>query len=353
MRQHHYGLSRGFSLVELMVAVALGLILLAGLFTLFLTNSRSYREIDNATRQIENGRYAIQLLTDDIRMAGYYGEFDPTELATPASPPDICDTTQANLIAGMPLHVQGLDADANTPTCIADRKTGTDILVVRRTAACIAGTAGCDALTATVPFLQASTCNSMDELESGNPLNYFILQNGPDNAATFKLRKRDCSDAGSKTGTRAPLRRYRTHIYYVANNDKASDGIPTLKRLELGANGYSTIPLVNGIENLQIEYGLDLDAVGSPKVYTADPNSYAACAGTACAKAWRNTIAVKLHVLARNTEKTAGYTDVKQYSLGLAGNGEPNLAGPFNDPFKRHVYTTVVSMNNPAGRNDQ
>jgi type IV pilus assembly protein PilW len=89
-------------------------------------------------------------------------------------------------------------------------------------------------------------------------------------------------------------------------------------------------------------------------VYTADPDSYNGCAGTPsiCVGYWRNTVAAKINVLARNTTTTQGYVDSKAYTLGLNADGvTANTVGPFNDAYKRHAYELVVKLNNPAGRN--
>jgi len=62
---------RGFSLVELMVALTIASLLLLGLATLFVNNSKARSELDKSSRQIENGRYAMQVLFDELRHAGY------------------------------------------------------------------------------------------------------------------------------------------------------------------------------------------------------------------------------------------------------------------------------------------
>ena len=61
---------RGFSLVELMVGMAIGLVLVAGLSLLFANTSQSGNELNKSIRQIENGRYAMDLLHDDLMLAG-------------------------------------------------------------------------------------------------------------------------------------------------------------------------------------------------------------------------------------------------------------------------------------------
>jgi type IV pilus assembly protein PilW len=342
----------GFTIVELMVAIALGLLIAAGLTTIFVNNSNARSEIERGNQQIENGRYAMQLLTDDLRNAGYLAEFNPTRLATPAAKPDACATALADLATALPLAVQGYDNGANAPTCLSDVRTGTDILVVRRASTCAVGETDCDAVISGAPYFQASSCSSSTELASSNPTNWYALQT---DIASLTLHQKDCNPP-TAAGTLAPTRQYRTHIYFVANNDKAGDGIPTLKRAELGASGFNTVvPLVEGIENLQLEYGLDTatPTSGEPAVFNADPDGYL-CTGAACVNNWRNTVAVKINLLARNTTQSAGYKDrslSKSYVLGLKANGTLNSVGPFNDNYKRHAYESVVRLNNVAGRN--
>ena len=60
----------GFSLIELMIAITLGLLIMSGLTTIFVKNSQARSEIERSNRQLESGRYAMALLTDDLRMAG-------------------------------------------------------------------------------------------------------------------------------------------------------------------------------------------------------------------------------------------------------------------------------------------
>ena len=332
----------GYTIIELMISVTIGLIILAGLVSIFANNSRTRGEIERANQQTENGRYALQLITDDLHNAGYLAEFNPIPLATPAAKPDPCDASVAVLNSALPLAVQGYDNGATVPTCLNDVRAGTDILVVRHASTCAVGSAGCDANVAGAAYFQTSGCNSATELASGNVATYFVLDT---NAASFTRHKKDCL-------TVANVYQYRTHIYFVANDDQAGDGIPTLKRAELGVATFNIVPLVEGIENLQIEYGLDTGTptIGSPAAYTADPDSYVPCAASPT-NCWRNTVAAKINVLARNTTTTPGYVDNKAYTLGLNFNGTANVVGPFNDAYKRHAYESAVKLHNPAGRN--
>lgn len=329
-----------------MVAATVSLVVLAVISSVFVANMRARREVERANQQIENGRYALQVLGDDLQLAGYLATFD-IQLAnfpTPAVMPDPCEAGLAGLRTALPLHIQGQDGGA-APACITDLKAGTDIVLVRRVSACVAGTANC-ATVAGAPYFQASLCSSGAELLSPDFRNWFRLDSA---AGNLNRTQWNCA-------TVAPSRRFLTHIYFVANNDRDGDGLPTLKRAELGDGGFSIVPLAQGIENLQIDYGIDTNNDGAPDSYTANPNTFTAptgaCPGTPadCVENWRNVMAVKLHVLARGNSSARDYVDKKTYSLGLTAGGAANTAGPFNDGFKRHVFDTVVRLNNPANR---
>ena len=63
---------------------------------------------------------------------------------------------------------------------------------------------------------------------------------------------------------------------------------------------------------------------------------------------WANVMAIRIHVLARNTETSGTWTDNRTYDMGLA---VPS-AGPFNDRIKRHVYSTVARLYNSSGQRE-
>jgi len=201
----------------------------------------------------------------------------------------------------------------------------------------MAGTAGCEAIVATQPYLQVGLCGT-----SGNA---YALGISTDIAWPHTMK--DCL-------TPAGRRRYVAHVYFVSNDNGAGASIPTLKRLELNGGGFTEVALVEGIERLQIEYGIDTDGDGSPDAYTADPTSYApaGCAGCTPSANWSNVVTAKLHVLSRALDASPGYVNRKVYELGLDAAGAPLRAGPFNDGYRRHVYSAAVRIVNPSGRRD-
>jgi type IV pilus assembly protein PilW len=360
-----------------MIAITLSLLVLAALTAAFVASSRSRVEIEKANEQIENGRFALQILSDDLEMAGYLSHFDidlamtaDTELPPPAAKPNPCtDASSAGnlalLRAALPMHIQGYDSpaalDSDLDDCLADHKPLTDIVVVRRTATCVRNAANC-ADVAGSAYFQASLC--ADHLDSLDHADFYRLDT---TIGSLNRTMRNCT-------TTAELRQYRVHIYFIASNDVAGDGIPTLKRAELGnaadPNGFTIVPLAHGIEDLQLDYGVDSDGDGAPEAFTSDPDifdadgaggPYANCAAHAaeCITNWRNVVSVRLNLLARNSTPTRDHLNNKVYILGANDDGTDRCAVEdagacvaFEDAFKRHVYQTSVRLNNPAGRRE-
>lgn len=334
---------RGLSLIELMISITIGLLILSAMATLFANQSRTRSELDKSNRMIDNGRYSLEVLSENLRLAGFYGTLNPSSVALPGAVPDPCSTVMANIAAAIPLHVQGFDAaNANTastrPSCVpATLKTGSDILVIRRVDTSPVGTttyaitqASASAVAAATPYLQASQC------QYDSPATPYMVGNNP---TSLTLRQRNCTTAS--TTPYADLRRMMVQIYYIDANNQTGDGIPTLKRVELNdAGAMATVPLVEGIEYMQVEYGQDTDDDGVADAYVET------CADDVC---WSNIVSVKLNIIARNIEQSAGQNDAKTYSLGMAGDYAPTGD---DRKYKRHAYTQVVRLVNPSSRRE-
>ena len=157
-------------------------------------------------------------------------------------------------------------------------------------------------------------------------------------AADFTLRNEACDAVNDA------VRRYVSRTYYIATcNDCAGggDGIPTLKRVELVNGELLTTSLAEGIENLQVEYGVDTDGDGRP-------DSFVVATGVTgvAPLVWENVVSVRLHVLARNTQASQGYVDPRTYALGPAVSVTPA------DSFKRSLMSATVRLVNVGGRRE-
>lgn len=387
----------GFGLVELMVSLAIGLVLIAALVALFLGTSRNNREMATANSMIENGRFAIQLLENDIVHAGFWGTYVPLfDDATVEGVPDDVPTLvpdpcldyatpwNANYIESLlGVYVQAYDeaqvaADSvcTTPTValqpdapVGNMSPDSDLLVVRHADTCVPGTAPCAADTAGNLYIQGSLCTA-------DPFRYVLGRTGTD---AFPLTQANCT-------TLAEKREFVSNLYYVAVLDVDGDGVeePTLMRSTFTQQAGGTlehgrpVPLVEGIDAFRVEFGFDgLSGTGDPVDFTADTvwtdpmnktmaenrgdgipdGDFVRCDTLTPCEAFDptnaipdlvNVTAVRIYVLARSREPTPGYVDTKTYTLGSA----PAL-GPFDDGFKRHVYTTTVRLPNVSGRRER
>lgn len=353
---------RGLSLVELMVSLVIGLLLLLGITSLIVQQSASRDELEKSSRQIENGRYAIQILHDDIIHAGYYSLYNSLP-APPAVLPDPCVTAPltgaASLDEAMSLPIQGYNAAnplPNSSLCVqtyglsaANYKAGTPILVVRRA----------DTTSIAPPFTALDPGAVYLQANPGN----HVLALGQ-NAGTFTLTFNTTTN-----NSVAPINPYFVHVYFISPCDVPANGvscqvaangtgpddnnrpIPTLKRLELsstaaGAATFSLVPLVEGIVDMQLAYGIDANGDGYPD------NSYATF--PANTTDWANVMSVSVNLLAQNTECSTGYADTKIYNLGGASEAASavgqTVAPCTNGDYKRHVFSEIVRVINPSGR---
>ena len=67
------GKQQGLSLVELLIALVLGLVLMSGVIQVFITTKQAYNLNEEMTWIQENARFSMGFLSEDLRMAGYYG----------------------------------------------------------------------------------------------------------------------------------------------------------------------------------------------------------------------------------------------------------------------------------------
>ena len=357
--------------MEWMVSITIGLILLVGLTALIAQQSSTQAELEKSSRQIENGRYAMQLLNEDAQMAGYYGEFsNVASLTVPGALPDPCAVVVANIDAAMVFPVQGYDSPATTSgllSCIdpLNHVDGTDILVVRSVETDTLTIASAASAAGGQVYLQSGLTPSVGLFEkamgTGASTSGFTLltQAKPAIAAAPGIPAAPAIPAGP-----APLRKFQVHIYFVSpcsvmsnestcsTSDDDGKPIPTLKRMELFASGNTTsmrtTALVEGIENMQIDYGID--SIGND----GSPDGQLLATPAAVAD-WANVVALRVHLLTRNSEASAGYVDPKTYEMGYDSAGNVQIVTPAAAvlPYKRRLFSQLIRVVNPSSRRDQ
>jgi type IV pilus assembly protein PilW len=356
----------GFSLVELMIAMTLGLVLVAGVAALSQNSSQIYRSLNGTSQQTENGRYALDILVEDLQHAGFFGVFAPsaTTAVLPAALPSPCsedsNTVLNNVANGFLLPVMGWNNPEVVASSLSDCiKTngilaGSDIVAIRRVDTSVTDLASVSlnenlgntyiqtAKSDGSPYsagICASTTDCSGKTSAGS-------SSGKTPAELFSLQKKNPDTGADEI---ADIRRYHIDVYFIRPwSIQEGDGIPTLMRSALTNSGTSPAmtaeALVEGVENMQLQYGLDDGTApgiandGTPDRYVDEPADLAA---------WANVVTMRIGLLVRTLEPDPGYTDTKAYTLG-----ENNVVDPKNDHFKRHVFSSVVRLVNVSSRRE-
>lgn len=385
----------GFTLIELMISMAIGLLLVLAMMTLLINVNRNNSELSKTTRLIENGRFALQLLAADISHAGFWGGYVPQfdDLTTSGVPPDFPSAVpdpclayaswtaavKTNLI-GIPVQGYEIPAAVPSPTLsvcasrVTSPKAKTDVLFVRhveRTANCnpavlnVAGKDDCPLPTENALYFQIQRCGTTAFAPTPYAFEQYVAAN---DAVLFPLQDRNCTASAER-------RTFVSNLYYIRDYAvTAGDGLPTLMRSQFGVSAgllehKSAEALIEGIEGFRVEYGVDSlsdtgAAVNSGAAITwansankISPTNhgdgipdagYVQCTtASPCTVAQlANTVAVRIYVLVRSERTTPGYTDSKTYNLGSTS------LGPFNDAYKRHLFTQTVRLNNISTRRE-
>ena len=346
---------RGITLIELMVAITVGLILLAGIIQLFVSNKQAYRIQEGINVQNENSRYALNQLEYSIRMAGHWGGAKPASVAVETTKP-ATDCTQSPVLKNndptlaVAHGIEGFDgANASPLDCIpaADYRAGTDVLMLRYAGADRVSDAAVKALPAR-QFVRARSAGGAD------------IFNGADFDARFAAGGSGPPDIRVPTATDSNkdlIANYAAivEIYFIRNCasqaqgnatacDAADDTTPTLARLVLRDGVMVQEDVVAGVEQFQVIYGVDDDGDRSPNRYV-DATSVKAGTG---GPEWAKVVDTRVSLVLRNGERDVTFKDEKTYLLygGAGGAGLAYKAAASDQSFRRKVYNTSVQSRN-------
>lgn len=331
--------SRGFSLVEMMIAMTIGLMIVGALMAVIVSSSGTSKSNDRNSELLTSGRYALSLIKRDIQEAGYYGltgrGIDQSQVNMPG---DCYQFFASNLSQ----RVWGTNDGVNTfaAKCIpAASYAGSDILVLRY--ASLDSVATVDSAQAAAPF------NDPNGLYFRSAYEQSLIHLG--NVAPISF-----NGIGPQREHRAEV-----HIYYVNPNTTGKDGIPSLHRVVLNTSGVMVDELVvSGVQNMQIQYGnttkipngaamlystrfLDAQNVNVGVVPATDSVLPATDAFGNTVTPWGDVNSVRIWLLVRNTTPDkGGYIDTKTYPMG------DQVIPAANDGYRRQILTSTIQLRN-------
>lgn len=318
----------GFSMVELLVAMVVGLIIVGGAFSLHSNTRDTQMSNEMQMAMVADARFAVEMISYDLRHAGMWGGTNKTALVQCKSTDPTCtktssgDTPPTNGIAtndcapgwyfdltSYVFATDNTDPNPYSATCIpASEKqvSSTDILVVRYA-------------DSNLPMgLKANQIYVRSNNMSGR---LFVGATQPVLSAY---------DTAVITNNHA----LRAHAYYVsAFTDAAGDNIPSLRRVALvGGPEMQNQTLISGVEDFQVQFGVDVNADTIIDRYV-DPNEVAN---------WADVYAAKIWLLMRSEKKQIGLNTKKSFSI--AGAAAKNYGG--KDNYRYFLVTSVVNLRN-------
>lgn len=315
---------QGFSLIELLIALAINLVIVSAAAYLYLGTSDAKRALDQQQTLNENGQYALDIIGKDITNAGFYP-------AVRNSNPSINSTTAAikgsfkNPVPTVTAYKSGIFGcsgqkfDLNTKACVS----------------------------------HASSSVTADAVV----INYFTNDTmGTDIGQQFDCARNGVSGASSNTG-RASVTAGQVPIVplFISNSYtlitttfSIENQIINTQSLTCGGNGNTTYqPSIAGIESLQFRYGvfIDSDTLQPSRFYLA--SEMAALSNVAVngvdKDAWGRVVAVEVCLVARallQTKTTSSTGTVTPYT-----NCSGTAVTP-TDRSIRRVYRKVFALRN-------
>jgi type IV pilus assembly protein PilW len=354
----------GYSLVELMVSLVLGLVIMAAVLSVYVGMGQSVRTEDALSRVQENARFALEKLSVDVRQAGFMGcvkdvnvLLNPAGVGYSAALYDLSRAVSGWEYAGtepagtfssaslVPTGVSvsnwndaaGADLDAQFRDLVVP---GSDVLVIRRADQKLNVTAtGVTPVNANTINLTSASGVAQDTIVLVSDCRGSDLFQNRSNEAAHNLTRGATGSPGNlNPATNEFSHAYDSDIeiytfwvaaYYVG---RGASGEPALFRRRYLTGGVGVAEeLVDGVETMQVLYGEDTDTDRIADVYrTADTVAD-----------WGRIVSVRIGLLLRGRDEGRGEPDTASYALG----------GMTFDPIdsrnlRRRVATWTITLRN-------
>lgn len=320
----------GVSLVELMVAITIGLIITAAISTVFVTSKQTYNTQDKLARLQENGRFALQFIAKDLRLAGYYGCIDQINNMTVYSMLESGGPILDNFLTPLEATEGGANASDSITLRSADPANGVFITKEMPNTSAELDVNSLGSIKKG-DIIMLSDCSSADVMQvTGVQDSPTRIQHNP---GTETPGNKNPAWTNKPYGKDSKIMKFRAVRYFIANNAR---GTPVLFR---AVNGEAPEELVEGIEQLQLLYGKDTDGDRAPNIYLK-----AGQAGLQTATDWSQVVTIRIGVLARTITEEGTDVDVNDYDVDDDGDKTDRQAP--NDRHKRRIFLATVRLRN-------
>ncbi len=327
----------GVGLVEIMVAVTLSLMLTAGVVHVYTGNKQTYRIQESLSRVQENGRFALDFITRDLRNAGFLGCAGvKTKINNTLTGGTGYNWSFEQVIEGFEAtSSSGWDRDPMATAGIVSPLGGRDVLTLRRSV-------GNPAQVTAHPGAKNPVEGFEVEPNSDLGVDDVVMATDCTDAAIFQITSIDPSGANPKIFNEAPggspgnatqalgreyiagsqIVQLVTSTYYVASG---ASGRPALFRKDGAGVGQE---LVEGVEDLQIFYGIDTDNNLTPNRYVTADN----------VGDWGDVISAEVRLLLQTLDDNLA-TQAQAYTFNDVPSVSPDLR-------LRRTFTNTISIRN-------
>lgn len=331
---------RGLSLIELMVAMALGLVITAGLAYTFWAGRQSYRMQDNLSRIQENARTALDTMAQDLRMAGFIGcpgLGAASPYVTPvvrALTPPVPSFTLANAMTGFEAGTGWTNSTGITQVA------GSDVVTIQRASgggaylsSAMASSNGDIAIGdnpdgfATNHVLMISDCGSADLFRASS-----VASTNPGASISHASTQNTSASLSKAYGANARVMAYELTTYFIGTS---ATGAPTLYRVPWSGNALGTPEeLAEYVEDMQLTYGVDTDANGTVDQYVT----------ASAVTDWSLVKTVRIRLLVGSPEDLVTDTSSTHGTLRDADNN--NVVDTATDRRLHRAFAMTVSLRN-------
>jgi len=326
---------QGLSIIELMIALLLGLLLMGGVLQLFLSSKRTYQTNAALSQVQESGRFALEFLAFDLRNAGYRGEC-MSALDTTLVPASLAKSNgQDDIRYILGTGIQGwskasrANKSASTPDWVPSGANDSDVVLLKHAADPVKVKITATSLTQ-ISTDQATGLAKGRLLVIDDPIACFLFSN-QDGPTDSHVAVSGSNGFGRTYQTTAHLLLYQSALYYLKDN--TSTGVPSLWRQVYNGSSPPAEELVSGIQQLQIRYAVG-DANGQ---LTLDANGQAYQDASTITD-WQSVVAARISLIAVSTA-----TNVVTPNQQLLFNG---VQVTIPNGRLAQIFTQTVSLRN-------
>ncbi len=338
----------GFTLVELLMAAVLGLIIMGTFLQLFISTQTNYRTNDQLARIQESGRFSVEFISQTARTVGFRGcagsaatitnSLGATtyhyDFATPVEGHQYTGTTGTATTDWTPNLTAG---------AIGSPVAGSDIITFRGPDnSCQADIIAHTGFTANLEIDSSTTCIAPGDIVIAadcENVEVFQAVGSAMGGTNWELAHTQAGTPGNTgpnfidTFENGSVMRMISTTYYVRNNPA---GVPSLYRIQTtntagAAQAGTPEELVEGVESMQVVYGLDTDGDGALDSYDTANN----------VTDWEEVVSVRIGFLLRSPEENLkGEQDTFTYQVNGA------TIDPVDDFRMRQVMVTTMTLRN-------